>query len=93
LGGVTIKINQVFRNPAYYVIAHASKFVDAGSLRIESNEPEGLANVAFQRPDGKIVLIVLNDSKAAKEFAIKHGDQTGIYTLNQGAVATFVLSI
>lgn len=93
LGAVTIKISQVFRNPAYYIIAHASKFVDAGSLRIESNEPEGLANVAFQRPDGKIVLIVLNESKDAKEFAIKIGDKLGVYTMNQGAVATFVLSI
>jgi glucosylceramidase len=92
-GAVTIKISQVFRNPAYYIIAHASKFVDAGSLRIESNEPEGLSNVAFQRPDGKIVLIVLNDSKAAKEFAVKIGDKLGIYTMNHGAVATFVLSI
>ena len=83
----------MFRNPAYYVIAHASKFVDQGSVRIDSSEPEGLANVAFLRPDGQIVLIVLNDSKADKEFAIKHENQTGIYTLNQGAVATFVLSI
>ena len=93
LGAVTIKISQVFRNPAYYIIAHASKFVDAGSLRIESNEPEGLANVAFQRPDGKIILIVLNESKDTKEFAVKIGDKLGVYTLNQGAVATFVLSI
>lgn len=93
LGGVTIKINHVFRNPAYYIIAHASKFVDQGSLRIDSSEPDGLPNVAFRRPDGKIVLIVLNDSKAAKEFAIKHRDKTGIYTLHQGAVATFVLLI
>ncbi|MFD2201179.1 glycoside hydrolase family 30 protein [Shivajiella indica] len=93
LGAVTIKINSVYRNPAYYIVAHASKFVDAGSLRIETNEPEGLANVAFLRPDGKIVLIVLNEGKGAKEFSLKHGDKFGEYTLNQGAVATFVLLI
>lgn len=91
LGAVTIKINQVYRNPAYYIIAHASKFVDAGSLRIDSNEPEGLANIAFQRPDGKIVLIVLNESKAAQSFGIRLNDQIALYELNQGAVASFVL--
>lgn len=91
LGAVTIKINQVYRNPAYYIIAHASKFVDAGSLRVDSNEPEGLANIAFERPDGKIVLIVLNESKSVQSFGIKLNDQMGVYELNQGAVATFIL--
>jgi glucosylceramidase len=93
LGGVTIKINNVFRNPAYYIIAHASKFVDQGSVRINSSEPEGLANVAFLRPDGKTVLIVLNESKVEQKFGIKFNDKSGLFTLNPGAVATFVLSI
>lgn len=93
LGGVTIKINHVFRNPAYYIIAHASKFVDQGSVRINSSEPEGLANVAFMRPDGKTVLIVLNESKVEQKFGIKFNDKSGLCSLNPGAVATFVLSI
>jgi glucosylceramidase len=92
LGAVTIKINQVFRNPAYYIVAHASKFVDAGSIRIDSTEPEGLANVAFQRPDGKIVLIVLSESKEVKEFAIKYGELSGVSVMNPGAVTTFILA-
>jgi len=29
--------NNITRNPAYYIIAHASKFVRPGSVRISSN--------------------------------------------------------
>lgn len=90
LGAITIKIDKVLRNPAYYVIAHASKYVQPGSLRIDSNEPEGLPNVAFKRPDGKIVLLLLNESKDARTFSIKNKEWSGTMTLEAGAVATLL---
>lgn len=90
LGAITIYGDLVTRNPAYYIIAHASKFVDPGSVRIDSSEPEDLANVAFERPDGKKVLIVLNESSESKSFQIKEGDQSFSLSLNPGAVGTFV---
>ncbi|MEO6550868.1 MAG: glycoside hydrolase family 30 beta sandwich domain-containing protein, partial [Ferruginibacter sp.] len=48
----------VTRNVAYYIIAHASKFVPAGSVRISSNITGNLQNVAFLTPSGKKVLVV-----------------------------------
>jgi glucosylceramidase len=90
LGAITIDNGEITRNPAYYVIAHASKFVVPGSIRIDSSEPEGLANVAFKRPDGKLVLIVLNESKEAKSFFIKNREWSGDMTLEAGAVATLI---
>jgi glucosylceramidase len=91
LGAITIKIDKVLRNPAYYVIAHASKYVLPGSIRVDTNEPEGLPNVAFKRPDGKIALIILNDSKETKSFSIKNKEWSGNLTLEGGAVATLLL--
>ena len=38
LGAVTIDGDTVTRNPAYYIVAHASKFVRPGSVRIATNE-------------------------------------------------------
>ncbi|RYZ99979.1 MAG: hypothetical protein EOP47_15355, partial [Sphingobacteriaceae bacterium] len=38
------------KNVAYYIIAHASKFVPAGSVRIASNVIGNLNNVAFKTP-------------------------------------------
>ncbi|RZS97489.1 glycoside hydrolase family 30 protein [Cecembia calidifontis] len=91
LGGITIYGDEVFRNPAYYVVAHASKFVDQGSKRIDSSEPDGLPNVAFLRPDGKVVLIVLNEAKESSEFHILYKEHAASMELEPGAVATLLI--
>ena len=90
LGAIAIDGDSVVRNPAYYVIAHASKFVDPGSVRIDSNFIGELPNVAFLRPDGKKVLIVLNDSDTPKEFQIADKEKTFSASLNPGATGTWV---
>jgi glucosylceramidase len=91
LGAITIKIDKVLRNPAYYVIAHASKYVLPGSIRIDSNEPEGLPNVAFKRLDGRLVLLILNESKESKIFSVQNKEWSGDIALEAGAVATLLL--
>ena len=61
-----------------------------GSIRIDSNEVEGLPNVAFQRPDGNLVLIVLNEGNEPKTFSTKLAEKTFTASLNPGAVGTFI---
>ncbi|MDP2889051.1 MAG: glycoside hydrolase family 30 beta sandwich domain-containing protein [Bacteroidota bacterium] len=90
LGTITIDGNKITRNPAYYILAHASKFVRPGSVRINSNLPDKLPNVAFQTPEGKKVLIVLNDNKTAQEFSIKYKGKSVATSLESGAVGTYV---
>jgi glucosylceramidase len=91
LGAVTIDGDQVKRNPAYYIIAHAAKFVRPGSSRIASNTDEGLPNVAFRTPGNQIVLIVLNNSEAPRSFTVEYKNRKIHPTLNPGAVATYVI--
>jgi glucosylceramidase len=90
LGTVTIDNNSVIRNPAYYILAHCAKFVRPGSVRIASNLPSGLPNVAFRTPDGKKVLIVLNDSGSWKNFNISFKGKTAVVSLDRNAVGTFI---
>lgn len=89
MGAITVG-NTVTRNVSYYIIAHASKFVPPGSVRVESNIPPGLYNVSFITPEGKKVLIVVNDNDERKSFAIHAGAQFAEATLASGAVATFI---
>lgn len=90
LGAITIDGSTVMRNVAYYSMAHASKFVRPGSVRIESNIAGKLENVAFKTPDGKKVLIVLNTSETAQQFNIKSGDKITVANLAAGSVGTYV---
>jgi glucosylceramidase len=114
-GAVTLDGDKVTRNVAYYVIAHASRFVPPGSIRLASTDPKdrvllvtedeeragavrvgvadasGVApNVAFLRPDGRIALIVANDSASARRVIVQHQGRYAAVVLDAGAVATLV---
>lgn len=113
-GALTLDGDNVTRNLAYYNIAHASKFVRPGSVRIGSTntgdktvsitqdeETKGirrvdifnsavLPNVAFRTPDGKIVLIVVNDTFAASSFRIQYNGMLATVRLSPGAAGTYV---
>ena len=114
-GAITIDQDAVSLNLAYYTIAHASKFVRPGSVRIastsrgdqaialtEDEERPGLKriaiientqvlpNVAFRTPEGKIVLVVANDTASVNSFAIQYQGQFANIRLNPGAVGTYV---
>lgn len=89
-GALTINNGFVARNVAYYIIAHASKFVPDGSVRIASNNYGNLFTVAFKRADGKKVLIALNDGTAPQTFNIKYKGKWAVATLEAGDVCTYV---
>ncbi|HQV31158.1 MAG TPA: glycoside hydrolase family 30 beta sandwich domain-containing protein [Calditrichia bacterium] len=90
LGAVTIEGDNVIRNPAYYIIAHAAKFVRPGSRRISSTSNGDLPNVAFLTPDGAAVIIVLNNGGSPASFNIVMGNKAIHSQLNAGAVGTYV---
>jgi len=90
LGAITITGNEIVRNPAYYVIAHASKLVDPGSRRIGSSESSLLPNVSFLRPDGKKVLIVHDDSSKEIYFSIQENTTSFPASLPAGATGTWL---
>jgi len=90
LGTITLNGDQVTRNPAYYILAHAAKFARPGSIRIASNVVENLPNVAFKTENGKVVLIVLNESQETKKFSIASKGKAVEVELGKGAVGTFV---
>lgn len=88
-GALTITTG-VTRNVSYYIIAHASRFVPSGSVRIGSNMISDLPNVAFITPDGRKVLIVLNNSNSGKTFNIGFKGKKAVATLPAGSVGSFV---
>lgn len=81
---------QVIPTVDFTVLAHASKFVKPGARRIESNsfDQGSLEDVAFQNPDGSIVLLLLNSSGAPVSFNIAWDGKYASYRLPGGAVAT-----
>lgn len=89
-GALTINGSGVTKNVAYYIVAHASKFVPAGSTRISSSVPGVLTNVAFKTPAGKKVLIVVNEGSGPQNFNIRYKGKWTNTVLSAGAVGTYV---
>jgi glucosylceramidase len=89
MGALTISAD-VTRNVSYYIIAHAAKFVKLGSTRIATNVTSQLDNVAFKTPDGKRVLIVINNASAPQSFNIQFNGKVVTSTLTNGAVGTYI---
>jgi glucosylceramidase len=79
----------VTRNPEYYALAHASRFVRPGARRIASTSGKGLDTVAFRNPDGAIALLVANPADKPRAFSVRMAGRSFGYTLPAGSVATF----
>ena len=89
-GAVTIDGSNASKNVSYYIIGHAAKFVLPGSVRVDSSTPGSLHNVAFVRPDGKMALLVLNETNSIQTFNISAGGKWITTSLQAGTVGTFV---
>jgi glucosylceramidase len=93
LGAVTIDGDSVTRNPAYYIIAHAAKFIRPGSIRVNTNSDDSLPNVAYRTPSNKVALIVLNNTEKQQVFGIEYKGRRMHPVLEAGAAATYVIDL
>ena len=96
-GGITLR-------PEYYQLGQVSSFVQPGAVRIDSPDfvtyglngsnietvSSGLDDVAFQNPDGSLVLVTYNNSPSATTFAVDSGGRYFTYTLPGWGMTTFV---
>jgi glucosylceramidase len=82
---------QVIETVDFTALGQASKFVQPGAYRIESNSfgQGSLEDVAFQNPDGSLVLLVLNGGGSIVKFDISWRGTYASATLASGVVATF----
>lgn len=88
-GAVTLNGSTVTRNVGYYIIAHASKFVPQGSVRIASNITGNIQNVAFKTASGTKILIAENDGSSDASFNIRFAGMWTHVNLPAGAVGTY----
>jgi glucosylceramidase len=93
-GVVTInsRTGEVTRNFDYYALAHVSRFVRPGAVRIQSSTQVGrLETVAFQNSDdASLVLVVLNSAANVRRFTVSAGKEVFDHEMPGASVATFV---
>jgi glucosylceramidase len=89
-GAVTIAGSVPSKNVSYYIIGHASKFITPGSVRIESSTGSTVSNAVFLRPDGKKVMLVVNENGAAVNVNLKMKGKWAVLNIPGNAVVTYI---
>jgi glucosylceramidase len=92
-GVVTIdgRSGAVTRNLEYYGLAHASRFVRPGAVRVASDSDlDEVHSVAFVHDDGQAVLLLCNAADQPRTLTLRDGDRVLSLTLPASSVATLV---
>jgi glucosylceramidase len=77
----------------YYYLAHFSKFVRPGSVRIDTvNDTVGVRAVSFKRPDGSVVVVVVNNWDEEAKVNLGWKGNTVTIVLPASSIATAIWS-
>jgi glucosylceramidase len=81
----------VTKNEEYYALAHVSKFVRPGAVRVSTVIPQNLiklTGVAFVNPDGSKALVLCNNNSESNSFCVKQGEKYISYIIPFKSVVT-----
>lgn len=96
LGALTLDGGTVTRNVAWYIIAHMSKFVRPGAVRISTGATGGLTCAGFVNTSAHgstRVLVVHNDNnQPGTTFNIQYQGKIATVTLPKKSVGTYIWS-
>jgi glucosylceramidase len=80
---------QVEYTTEYYTLGQFTKFVTNGAVRIQSDDNPSVLNVAFENPDGSLVLLAYNDTADPQRFKIVWHGRALYTTLPTNTTVTF----
>jgi glucosylceramidase len=86
---VDVEKDEVYFTPLYYTIAHFSRFIRPGSIRIGfTNSNSNIAFTAALNPDNSIVAIIFNPSEGAENVSLTLGNQNFQFEIQAKAIQT-----
>lgn len=91
---VNTDTKEIRYTPAFFYIAHFSKFVLPGARRIASSGgPVKLQSIAFANPDGSLATIVLNETESPVAFTLSSGGGSQVCSIPARAIQTYVTTV
>ncbi len=86
--------DEVYFTPLYYTMAHFSKYIRPGAVRIGFENPDkDLMVTAAKNPDGTIAVVILNMNSEAKSIKLKLGERSANIKISAQALQTVVVSL
>ena len=84
--------DEVYFTPIYYTLAHFSKFIRPGAIRIGlEHTDKDLHVTAAQNPDGSIAVIAFNPGAESKTFTLVLGERNSFIIIDAKAIQTIII--
>ena len=84
--------DEVYFTPLYYTMAHFSRFIRPGAVRIGvENTEDSLQVTAAQNPDGSIAVVILNQESEPNNFSLVLGERATDIQINGQALQTIII--
>lgn len=84
--------DEVYFTPLYYTMAHFSKFIRPGAVRIGFENPDKeLMLTAAQNPDGSVAVVVFNPTEKQKAFSLAFMNEKVNAIISAKAIQTIVI--
>jgi len=85
--------DEVYFTPLYYTMAHFSKFIRPGAVRIGfTNSDDSIMVTAAKNPDNSIAVVVFNENKEAKNLTLSLEQKQVNLKINAQAIQTIMIS-
>jgi glucosylceramidase len=79
--------------PSFYYIAHFSKYVQPGAMRLKLDSREtALQSIAFANPNGNRVVVVMNPGDQPQDFSLRCAGDVRACTVPAHAIQTYLIS-
>jgi len=86
------EIDEVYFTPLYYVMAHFSKFMRPGAVKIGCTiDSKEVVTTAVQNPDGSIAVAIFNPTDKTQTLEIKLNTRQTNISINAKALQTVVI--
>ena len=84
--------DEVYFTPLYYTLAHFSRFIRPGAIRIGFENPDkNLMLTAAQNPDGSIAVVIFNPDEEIKGIKLSLQGKSMEFAISGKAVQTIVI--
>lgn len=85
--------DEVYFTPLYYTLAHFSKFIRPGAVRIGFENPDSsLMVTSAKNTDGSIAVVVLNMNTESKNIKLSIGDRSVEFQISAQALQTVIVA-
>ena len=90
---VDVNKDEVYFTPLYYTLAHFSKYMRPGAVKIgcTTNHKE-IVTTAVKNPDGTIAVVVFNPTSEKQNIALHLGNKNKSISINAQALQTIIIN-